>query len=100
MNRVSQLFISTLIAGATLLQLSCGDATADSKEKTSPGDGSKPEAKASAPVQPSKPVIKTEEEWKKSLTPEQFEILRKHGIGPESFLRQKTEDKEEEQKKA
>jgi len=24
-------------------------------------------------------VVKTEEEWKKTLTPEQFEILRKHG---------------------
>lgn len=79
MKRVSQLFISTLIAGVAFLQLSCGDATADSKEKTSQGDSSKPEANASAPVQPTKPVIKTEEEWKKSLTPEQFEILRKHG---------------------
>lgn len=79
MKRVSQLFISTLIAGVAFLQLSCGDATADSKEKISPGDGSKPEAKASAPAQPRKPVIKSEEEWKKILTPEQFHILREHG---------------------
>ena len=79
MKRVSQLFISTLLAGVAFLQLSCGDATADSKEKISPGDGSKPEAKTSAPAQPRKPVIKSEEEWKKILTPEQFHILREHG---------------------
>ena len=31
------------------------------------------------PVQPTKPVVKTEEEWKKELSAEQFRILRKAG---------------------
>ena len=33
----------------------------------------------SAPEQPVEPVKKTDEEWKKELTPEQYEVLRKHG---------------------
>jgi len=32
-----------------------------------------------APEQPDKPVKKTDEEWKKELTPEQYAILRKDG---------------------
>jgi len=32
-----------------------------------------------APVQPTKPVKKSDEEWKKQLTPEQYAILRKAG---------------------
>jgi len=27
-------------------------------------------------------VVKTEEEWKRALTPEQYEVLRKHGTEP------------------
>ena len=45
------------------------------------GEEEKPVAEVNpgAPAQPPKQVSKSEEEWKKILTPEQFEILRKHG---------------------
>jgi peptide-methionine (R)-S-oxide reductase len=62
----------TLAAGICLAQLACGDATADGKKKAI-------ETSTETPVQPTKPVNKTDEEWKKELTPEQYEILRKHG---------------------
>ena len=37
------------------------------------------EVSKSAPAKPTGPVEKSEEEWKKTLTPEQFRILRKAG---------------------
>ncbi len=89
MKRVSQIALVSLATGMAILQLSCGDATADGKKQSA--DGKKQSAtgepastepastEPGTPAQPSKPVIKTEEEWKKILTPEQFEILRKHG---------------------
>ena len=79
MKRVSQIAVLTLTAGIAFLQTSCGDATADGKKLASPGNNPEAEAPASAPAQPRKPVIKSEEEWKKTLTPEQFHILREHG---------------------
>ena len=84
MKRVSQIALVSLATGMAILQLSCGDATADGKKQSSDGKkqsaaGEPAKTESGAPAQPSKPVIKTEEEWKKILTPEQFEILRKHG---------------------
>ncbi len=37
------------------------------------------EVSKTAPEQPTGPVVKTEEEWKKELTPEQYRILREAG---------------------
>ncbi|MDP7105985.1 MAG: peptide-methionine (R)-S-oxide reductase MsrB [Roseibacillus sp.] len=70
MKSASQITAVALAAGMAFSQLSCGDASADGKEK------SKVEKKA--PAQPAKPVSKSDEEWQKILTPEQFEILRNH----------------------
>ena len=84
MKRVSQIALVSLATGMAILQLSCGDATADGKKQSADGKkqsatGEPASTEPGTPAQPSKPVIKTEEEWKKILTPEQFEILRKHG---------------------
>ena len=43
------------------------------------GEGTAMETAKKAPVQPTKPVKKSEEEWKKELTPEQYYILRESG---------------------
>ena len=71
MKSTVRTFAVTCITGLTLLQSSCDDANADAKEEI--------KVEKEAPAQPKKPVIKTDEEWKKILTPEQYEILRKHG---------------------
>ena len=71
MKSAVRIFSLACVVGLTLLQFSCDDANADGKE------GIKVEKEP--PAQPQKPVIKTDEEWKKLLTPEQYEILRKHG---------------------
>ncbi len=72
MRIVSGLSAVALLLGISFLQLACGDANADDKKKAA-----KTESKA--PAQPTKPVKKTDEEWRKQLTPEQYYILRKHG---------------------
>ena len=71
MKAASRLTALALAAGFSLLQISCGDATADGEKAM--------KVEKEAPVQPTKPVSKTDEEWKKSLGPEQYAILRKHG---------------------
>ncbi|MBL50176.1 MAG: peptide-methionine (R)-S-oxide reductase, partial [Roseibacillus sp.] len=71
MKSTARIFTLAFATGLTLMQLSCDDANADGKEEI--------KVEKEPPAQPQKPVIKTEEEWKKILTPEQFEILRKHG---------------------
>ncbi len=35
-----------------------------------------------APAEPTEKIVKTDEEWKKSLTPEQYHILRESGTEP------------------
>ena len=60
-----------LAAGISFVLISCGDASADGEKVM--------KVEKQAPTQPTKPVIKSDEEWKKKLTPEQYEILRKHG---------------------
>ena len=42
-------------------------------------EGTAMETAKEAPAQPDKPVKKTDEEWKKELTPEQYYILRQSG---------------------
>lgn len=60
-----------LIAFATLLFLPIAADEA--------GDGKVIEILEKAPEQPKEPVKKTEEEWRKELTPEQYRILRQDG---------------------
>ena len=71
MKSAARLIPLALAAGIALFQISCGDASAD--------DG-KEEIKVekTVPPQPTKPVTKTDEEWKKILTDEQYAILREH----------------------
>lgn len=61
---------AVLLSGLALLPVACGETKAGK---------SAIETTEKAPEQPTKPVKKSDEEWKKELTPEQFEILRKHG---------------------
>lgn len=49
------------------------------EEKNSKKDDKIIEVLDEAPAQPKAPVEKTEEEWKKELTPEQYRILREAG---------------------
>jgi len=65
-------FAALALGGIALLQFACGDASADDRK-----GGIEVENKE--PAQPTKPVKKTDEEWKKILSPEQYAILRKHG---------------------
>lgn len=58
--------ISTLIFSLTL-----GACSAEEKKKTVM------ETRAEIPAEPAGKVVKTDEEWKKILTPEQYAILRK-----------------------
>lgn len=70
--KAAQVTAVTIAAAISLIQVACGDATADDKKKAM-------ETAEKAPEQPTKPVKKTDDEWRKELTPEQYEILRKHG---------------------
>lgn len=72
MKHFSRFSALVLAAAVGLLQIACGDAAADDKKKKAM------ETSEKAPAQPTKPVKKTDEEWKKELTPEQYAILRKH----------------------
>ena len=38
-----------------------------------------PEPKPAAPLQPAAGVVKTDEEWRRILTPEQYRVTREHG---------------------
>jgi len=52
---------------------------ADDKKATAKPDTKKETVKESDPVDPKDKVVKTEEEWKKILTPEQFRVARMAG---------------------
>ncbi len=71
MKAAARITALALAAGITLLQLSCGDASADGGKKAKDTD-------KKAPAQPTKLVKKTDAEWRKMLSPEQYEILRHH----------------------
>ena len=71
MNCASGFTVLSLALGLSLAQVACGDAQADKKQVI--------ETATEAPAQPTKPVSKTDDEWKKELTEEQYYILRKHG---------------------
>lgn len=73
MKTVTRVIALSVLAGLGLFQIATGDAQADGKTKKVM------ETSEKAPKQPTKPVTKTEDEWKKLLSPEQFYILRKHG---------------------
>ncbi len=67
--------VVTLSLGALA---SCADAD-DEKPATAAGKDTIIEVLKEAPAQPTAPVKKTDEEWKKILTPEQYRILREAG---------------------
>jgi peptide-methionine (R)-S-oxide reductase len=71
MKAAARITALALTAGITLFQLSCGDASADGGKKAMDTD-------KKAPAQPTKPVKKTDAEWRKTLSPEQYAILRHH----------------------
>ena len=56
------------------ISLCFGAACADEKNKEKAMETSK-----EAPQEPTEKVVKTDEEWKKILTPEQYRILRQSG---------------------
>ena len=62
----------TLILAAITLVFSAACAEEKNKEKAM-------ETSTETPQEPTEKVVKTDEEWKKILTPEQFRILRKSG---------------------
>ncbi len=96
MKSATRVTALALAAGISLFQLSCGDGGADYKKKIESSEKA-PEQPAKAvkktgtnekaPEQPTKPVReteaepakKTDAEWRKLLSPEQYYILRKHG---------------------
>lgn len=73
MKTISRFATTLLLSGMALIPVACGES------KTGKSDKTAIEVVEKAPAQPTKPVKKTDEEWKKELTPEQYEILRKHG---------------------
>ncbi len=65
----------TLILAAITLVFGAACAEEKNKEKAM-------ETANEAPQEPTDKVVKTDEEWKKILTPEQYRILRKSGTEP------------------
>lgn len=65
----------TAVGAATGAVLSCVRA----EDKDSPNKNTIMEVSEKAPEQPKGPVEKSDEEWKKELTPEQYRILREAG---------------------
>lgn len=68
--------ILPLIAAAAV---SCAEAEEESPGETATGKGTIIEVLPAAPEQPSGNVVRSEEEWRKILTPEQYRILREEG---------------------
>ncbi|MFN5000712.1 MAG: peptide-methionine (R)-S-oxide reductase, partial [Akkermansiaceae bacterium] len=62
----------TLILAAITLVFSAACAEEKNKEKAM-------ETAKEAPQEPTEKIVKTDEEWKKILTPEQYRILRQAG---------------------
>tara|TARA_B100000809_G_scaffold217184_1_gene223218 strand:- start:174 stop:779 length:606 start_codon:yes stop_codon:yes gene_type:complete len=73
MTNIPRLATVLLLSGMALIPVACGES------KT--GKNGKPAIQTAkeAPAQPTKPVKKTDEEWKNELTPEQYDVLRKNG---------------------
>lgn len=73
MTILTRLSSALLLSSVALLPVACGES------KDAKNDKPAIETADKAPPQPTKPVKKTDEEWKKELTPEQYEVLRQHG---------------------
>ena len=73
MIRISRIATAILSASLAALTAACGEGKADHAAKPAM------QTAAQAPAQPRKPVKKTNDEWKKELTPEQYAVLRESG---------------------
>ena len=69
-----RVILAATLGVITVATVACGDAQAEPKPKK-PAMATAGEA----PEQPTKPVKKSDEAWKKELTDEQYHILRKSG---------------------
>ena len=73
------LFAIAVLPGLATLVYLFNPVSADEKKTQSEEKAKAMEVSTSAPKQPEGPVKKSDEEWEKSLTPEQYRILRKAG---------------------
>jgi len=78
MLRLSRLATVVLSTSMAMFTVACGEPTAGTHQAAKHGK-TVMETDDKAPAQPEKPVKKTNEEWKKELTPEQYRILRQSG---------------------
>jgi peptide-methionine (R)-S-oxide reductase len=74
-------YAGLLMLVVCLVALGCDRAAAVGGEKQAGGDAGKgPATQATtSPAEMLKPVVKTDEEWRKILTPEQYKVLRQKG---------------------
>lgn len=68
-----------MAAAVAVIAIACADADEEKPGETDPGKAKAMEVLPAAPEQPAGAVEKTDEEWKKILTPEQYRILREAG---------------------
>jgi peptide-methionine (R)-S-oxide reductase len=75
-------YFSLVVLFVCLAALGCDRAAAIGGEKRSGGDKPGPAASgqaSTAPAEMLKPIVKSDEEWRKLLTPEQYKVLREKG---------------------
>jgi peptide-methionine (R)-S-oxide reductase len=75
---LSRLATVVLCTSMAMFTVACGEPAAGTHQAAKRGK-TVMETDDKEPAQPEKPVKKTNEEWKKELTPEQYRILRESG---------------------